>query len=105
MLDYAQLPTTRKFAVEVSGWDKSERFFVETCDLLWSEETGKRVVLARALRDKAILFVRLLEPGPSERSHPVVYEAEFVEQAENGGNRFRLKIVTPRTTSLQPSDN
>lgn len=105
MLDYAQLPATGKFAVEVSGWDKSDRFFVENCDLLWSEETGKHVVLVQKLRDNAILFVRLLESGPSERSHPVVYEAEFVENAENGGSRYRLKTVTPRTTRLQPSAN
>jgi len=105
MLDYAQLPATRKFAVEVSGWDQSERFFVENCELLWSEGTGKHVVLAQKLRDNAILFVRLLESGPSERSHPVVYAAEFVGKVENGGTRFRLKTVTPRTAELQPSDN
>lgn len=105
MLDYAQLPATRKFAVEVSGWDKSERFFVENCDLLWSEETGKHVVLAQKLRENAILFVRLLQSEPSERSHPVVYEAEFVGQAENGGSRFRLKTVTPRIVELQQSAN
>lgn len=105
MLDYAQPLATRKFAVEVSGWDKSERFFVENCDLLWSEESGKHVVLAQKLRDRAILFVRLLESGPSERSHPVVYQAEFVEKAEKGGSRFRLQSVAPRTAGLRLSAN
>jgi|SRR5579859_7268198 len=105
MLDYVQLPAMRKFAVEVSGWDKSERFFVENCDLLWSEETGKHVVLAQKLRENAILFIRLLQSGPSEQSHPVVYQAEFVEKAENGGSRFRLKTVTPKVMEFQQSVN
>jgi hypothetical protein len=105
MLDYAKLPATRRFAVEVSGWDKSERFFVENCDLLWSEENGKHVVLAQKLRANAILFVRLLQSVPPERSHPVVYEAEFVGKGENGGSRFRLKTVTPKMIELQQSAN
>lgn len=101
MRDYALLPATQKFAVEVSGWDRSERFFVENCDLLWNEETGKHVVLAQKLRDDAILFVRLLQSGPAEQSHPVVYEAVFLGKAETGGSRFRLKSVVPRTAELE----
>lgn len=103
MRDYPLLPATRKFAVEVSGWDTSERFFVENCDLLWNEETGKHVVLAQRLRDNSILFVRLLQLAPAEPSHPVVYEAVLLGNAESGGNRFRLKSVVPRTAELEPT--
>lgn len=101
MQDHAQLPATRRFCVEVSGWDRSERFFVENCDLLWSEETGKHVVLAHKLRDKAVLFVRLLQSSALEQSRPVVHEAVFMGKAEGGGNRFRLQTVTPRMAEFE----
>jgi hypothetical protein len=34
MLEYAPIPAARLYAVEVSGWDRMEEFFVEKCDLV-----------------------------------------------------------------------
>lgn len=97
MLAYAPpAATTRRYAVEVSGWDSSECFFVENADLLWNEETGKRVVLARKLREHSILFVRLLQQGLAERSHPVVYEAQLVGRTLSGRNEFVLHPLAPK---------
>jgi hypothetical protein len=96
MLRYARIPGTRFYRVEVSGWDVSQTFFVVTCDLLWSEEQGKRVTLHQNLPCKTVILVRLLEPEDPERSHPVVYHAELVGKAQNGMNQFRLSAVVPR---------
>ena len=100
MLRCVRFTGTKLYRVEVSGWDIAENFFVENCDLLWSEETGKRVTLQQKLQNKGIVFVRLLEPGQSEPAHPVVYEAERVGNALNGGSQFRLSTILPRLRGL-----
>jgi hypothetical protein len=83
------------YLVEVSGWDCRKNFFVEKCDLAWSEESGKQVELSRKLQENAVLFVRLLQTEDGERSHPLVYEAEWLGRAPNGMQQFRLKAVVP----------
>lgn len=103
MLRYGHSAATRRYAVEVSGWDSSECFFVVNCELLWNEETGKHVALTQKLRQHAVLFVRLLQRGHSERSHPVVYEAEFTGRAPSGKNEFRLNMLAPQLSEHQPS--
>lgn len=89
-------PEARSYPVEVSGWDCMQDFFVERCDLVWSEETGKQVALKQNLTENAVLFVRLLESEEADRSHPVVYEARHLGKSKNGLHQFRLKTVTPR---------
>ncbi len=96
MLRHARFPGTRCYAVEVSGWDSSQNFFVEKCDLVWNEESGKSVVLRRKLRENTTLFVRLLQTGEDERSRPVVYEAEWIGSTASGLGQFRLSAATPR---------
>jgi hypothetical protein len=103
MLEYALFPVARVYAVEVSGWDSMEEFFVEKCDLEWGEESEKNVVLKTALGKNAVLLVRLLQPGEADRSHPVVYEAEFVGRTKSGLHQFRLNVVTPRLREAERS--
>lgn len=96
MLTHATFPGMRLYAVEVSGWDSSQSFFVEKCELLWTEGIGKRVVLRQKLRESTILFVRLLQTSENDRGHPVVYEAELVGSTDNGLRQFRLTAAIPR---------
>lgn len=96
MLPCARFPGKRLFAVEVSGWDGTEGFFVEKCELEWNEESGKQVALKRELSDNAVLLVRLLQMDESNRSRPVVFEAELLGKTKNGLHQFRLNIVVPR---------
>jgi hypothetical protein len=103
MLRYPSFPITRLYAVEVSGWDSAENFFVEKCELEWHEESGKQVSIKRALRDNAVLLVRLLQPGESDRSHPVAYEAELVGKTKSGLQQFRLNMVVPRLREEESS--
>jgi len=93
---YARMPGTLLYHVEVSGWDSTQKFFVETCDLVWDEESAKIVVLRQTLDENTILFVRLLQSGESDRSHTLVYEAEFVGRTQGGLQQFRLNTVVPR---------
>ena len=93
----AAFPVTGLYRVEVSGWDKSQAFFVEKSDLEWTEDSGKRVVLSYKVQDRSVVFVRLLRQLSAERSHPVPYEAEFVALTPEGGRLFRLHPVSPRT--------
>jgi hypothetical protein len=87
---------TRLYAVEISGWDSTQNFFVENCDLLWDDEQDKRVRLNQRLPNNALLFVRLLRSGdPDARCHPVVYEAQFVGKAA-GMHEFRLRALLPK---------
>ena len=103
MLRLVPCPSTRLYPVEVSGWDRMQNFFVERCDLLWSEETGKQVMLKQNLPDAAVLFVRLLQDEEAGRSHPVVYEARVVGKTQSGLNQFGLNTVTPRRNDLNCS--
>jgi hypothetical protein len=96
MLRQARTPSIRTYPVEVSGWDNRQNFFVERCDLIWNEESGKQITLSQKLGDHTLLFVRLLEPGDGERTHPVVYEAQLISNALNGQYQFLLNKVAPR---------
>lgn len=96
MLRYARFPTMRLYAVEISGWDSAQDFFVEKCDLVWNEDSDKHVALKQTLRENAILLVRLPQGGESDRSRPVAYEAEFIGRTQSGLHQFRLNTVAPR---------
>lgn len=92
----ARHPVANFYPVEVSGWDASELFFVEKSELEWEEDAGKQVILHRMLREGAPIFVRLIQPFSSERSHPVPYEAHYVGSTAEGHWQFRLLPVRPR---------
>jgi hypothetical protein len=103
MLTYALSSVERLYAVEVSGWDRTEDFFVEKCDLRWSEESGKQVALKTKLAENTKLLVRLLQPGEADRSHPVAYEAELIGKTKSGLQQFRLNVVVPRMRETESS--
>lgn len=78
--------------MEVSGWARKT--------FLWSGAISHGV---RSLHENAILYVRLLQPGESERSHPVVYEAEHLGKTGSGLHQFRLSAVVPRPRERESS--
>jgi hypothetical protein len=69
---------------------------VENAELNWTVESGKQVTLSRRLGDGAVVFLRLLQPINSDRSHPVAYEAELVARTDEGLRQFRLRPVSAR---------
>jgi hypothetical protein len=54
------------------------------------------VTLSRTLSDGAVVFLRLLQPMSTDRSHPVAYEAELVSSTERGQQQFRLRPISSR---------
>jgi hypothetical protein len=98
-----QIAATSLYPVEISGWDCTEDFFVERCELEWNERSGKQVALKRALNDSAVLLVRLLQEGEADRSHAVAYEAAWVGKTESGLHQFRLDRVVPRQREEESS--
>jgi hypothetical protein len=101
MLLTTAVPGTDRYQVEVSGWDSSLEFFVEKSELAWSEESGKRVALAHAVRTGTMIFVRLLCSASADRTSPVAYRAELLTTNAEGFHQFRLTQVRPlpdRTT-------
>lgn len=90
-------PLATSYSVEVSGWDHSHVFFVERSELTWSEETGKLLTLSRRLPHGAMIFVRLLQPTDGERAFPVAYATEWLSNACERSQQFRITRVVPRS--------
>lgn len=86
------------YRVEVSGWDDNKAFFVENSELEWTDQDGKQVTLHRGLNDRAVIFLRLLQPISADRSRPVPYQAEMVARTEEGQRQFRLYPIPTRTS-------
>jgi hypothetical protein len=98
-------PATNLYRVEVSGWDKNQAFFVEKSELEWNEDSSKQVVLRHMVPDGAVIFLRLLQPISTSRSHPVAYEAEFISMTPDGQHQFRLYQACPRLDEQGGSTN
>jgi hypothetical protein len=82
--------------VEVSGWDKSQGFFVEKSDLPWDDVAGRYISLQSMLPDGALVFIRTLQAEGLGKSAPVVYKVEFIGCDPDGHRQFRLNPVQPR---------
>jgi len=87
------------YAVEVSGWDSKENFFVEKTVLEWSPEDKKAIRLRAAIRPGCIVFVRLLQPVASGATFPIAYEAlASSEKDQNSAARVSLERLHPRAS-------
>jgi hypothetical protein len=96
MADTATL--SANYRIEVSGWGLNDAFFVEKTDLLWTEGGEKKLLLHRTLRDRAIIFVRLIAPETSYGSVPVAYLIENVKPMSSAGLcEMRLLQLRPRS--------
>jgi hypothetical protein len=102
MLLTAAHPAVGTYGVEVSGWDTSQTFFVEKCELEWGEESGKLVTISRSLRPGTMIFVRLLRPTSPDQSFPVPYRVELTGIRSEGQNQFRLSQIQPSIGQGRP---
>jgi len=81
------------FAIEISGWDESEAFFVEHTRLEWSAETGERLLIHRPVPSGAVVFLRIVSPTAMDCSFPVAYRVEEIRKlAENGRRLWELRV-------------
>ena len=93
MISLLRLPAVMTYRVEVSGWDSQQNFFVTKAELQWYDDNGKQIVLSRSVSNRSILFVRLLHATDLDRALPVPYEAELLESASDGLQKFRLHSI------------
>ncbi len=101
MLSIARHPLKSTYSVEVSGWDDSQSFFVESSELTWDEENGKHLTLSHRLCPGTMIFVRLLQPTASERTFPAAYHAEPLATTPEGYQRFRVKCLAPLDAKME----
>lgn len=89
-----------RIAVEVSGWDHQEEFFVEQTVIEWRPPEARVVYMRRALPDGGVVFVRLLETEPDAASSPVVYRVQAAGRPDPNG--MRAVVVEPAATDDAP---
>ena len=86
-----------RYPVEVSGWDTSERFFVEKTMLDWAGDETKEIRLKSALREGCIVFLRMLHPVDGASKFPIPCRAVKVANKGQGGSSIvRLVQLHPR---------
>jgi len=88
------IDTHTSYAVEVSGWDSNETFFVEKTELQWSAEKAKLIHMKHAVASGALLFLRLIDARSTDRVHPVTYVAERVAAGDAG--QFDVQLAPAR---------
>lgn len=86
-----------RYAVEVSGWDVSEVFFVEKTSLAWAEHGIKEISLRRPVREGCVIFVRLMQPVATGDNYPIACQAvKVLELAAEGRSVVQLMQLRPR---------
>jgi hypothetical protein len=104
-----QTELPQSYRVEVSGWDTSDRFFVEKTTLDWGREADKEISLRSAVCQGCVVFVRLLQAIANSNNFPIAYQAVNVTEREADGRmRVRLEQLRPhatrKETEVSPSD-
>jgi hypothetical protein len=96
----------QSYPAEVSGWDLAENFFVEETVLASLPEATKQISLHTAIREGAIVFVRLREVGSGSKSFPVAYHVvRMSPRSTDGYAQLRLRrLVSSDSTSKRRSD-
>jgi len=83
------------FLVEVSGWDSSDKFFVEHAVLSWDGEEGKEIALRSVVRPSDMVFVRLLQPVDGSENFPVACHVTKVSDRDVDG-RLLVRVAESR---------
>jgi|HubBroStandDraft_6_1064221.scaffolds.fasta_scaffold545233_2 hypothetical protein len=95
----------KSYQVEVSGWDASERFFVEKTTLDWSHEAQKQICLRSSIAQGCVVFVRLLQSLADGNNFPIAYQAtEVAEKDAEGRARVRLAQSRPRPSFRETAE-
>lgn len=92
------------YRVEVSGWDKSENFFVERTQLVWGCEQRHEVSLRAPLRVGSIVFVRLIQNMLQNTAFSIAYQAvNLGMQNDEGQTSVILEQMHPRGEEISPN--
>jgi hypothetical protein len=88
--------SSNSYRVEVSGWDASDKFFVEKTALTWGSDEKKEITLRSSLREGAVVFVRLLQPFAKSSHFPIPYQAASVTKDAAGRTLVQLARLRAR---------
>jgi hypothetical protein len=91
-----EIENANGYRVEVSGWDASEKFFVEKTTLTWGSDEKKEITLRSSLREGSVVFVRLLQAFAKGHHIPIPYQAASVTEDAVGRTLVRLARLRPR---------
>jgi hypothetical protein len=95
MEEAVQLPVCEE-RVELSGWDYSGKFFLETSYLIGSAEGEIFAEVKQKIRLGAPIFVRRLGWKAISGDVPAVYQIKAVEsRGSNGSGCVRLRLLKP----------
>jgi hypothetical protein len=91
-----EIEGTNSYRVEVSGWNASEKFFVEKTTLTWGAGEKKEITLLCSLREGSVVFVRLLQLFAKGNHISVPYQAASVTKDAAGRTSVQLVRLLPR---------
>ena len=96
-MDFDGMQQQNSYAVEVSGWDMSETFFVEKTSLAWADDGMKKISLRHPLREGCVIFVRLMQPVATADNYPIACQVvKLMEQGADGRSTIQLTQLRPR---------
>jgi hypothetical protein len=91
----------QKYAVEVSGWDQEEKFFVEHTRLEWHAQNPKKVVLRHLIKTGTTVFLRLLKSANPPPILAVAYRAVRIQPAaERDCSEVQLDQLWPEQSAM-----
>ena len=85
--------TNQSHSMEISGWDLSDRFFVECTNLYVDASGATSAFLQASLRSGMLVFVRLLDGQADGAASPTAYR---VGSAESAAGLCRVQLVPPK---------
>lgn len=88
-----------RYAIEISGWNLNEQFFVEQSELVW-ESKAQKVTLKQPLQEGTLVFIRLSGNGVDSLQSdamPIPYEVSRVNHlAEKRVYQVELIRMKPK---------
>ncbi|MGA9882522.1 MAG: hypothetical protein WBQ34_02260 [Candidatus Acidiferrales bacterium] len=95
-MDFKGNQQQSSYAVEVSGWDANEAFFLENTVLTWTADGIKEIIVHHPVREGSLLFVRLMLPVANTDSCPIACQAVKVIEHAAGRVAIQLAQLRPR---------
>jgi hypothetical protein len=96
-MDFGMDREENRFPAEVSGWDTSEKFFVEHTTIRWICDEKKEVSLRGAVREGCVVFIRLLQPMKGADNFPIACQvAKIMGKDADGQSPVEVVQLHPR---------
>ena len=96
-MDFGMDREQNNVLVEVSGWDASEKFFVESTKVRWTHDEKKEMSLRGTVRERCVVFVRLLQPMEGTDNFPIACQVvKATDKDADGRTLVQVVQLRPR---------